>query len=48
MRNVLRLPVILGVRIPLMISCVLLARIGEWADSAGQWVNFHIPGWRRD
>lgn len=47
-RNLLVLPVIIFVRIPLLLPFWILARIGEGADAAGEFISRRLPGWNKE
>ena len=47
LRNLVMLPIIVLVRVPLMLALKSLAAPGNWADDALEWVSNNIPGWRR-
>lgn len=47
-RNLLRLPIVIFVRIPLLLPFWLLSRLGEYAEKFGDWVGRCIPGFERE
>ena len=43
--NLIRLPLTILIRAPLMVVCLLLASIGDKASNVFEWVRDNVGGW---
>lgn len=47
-RNLLKLPIVLFIRIPILLPFFVLSRIGEHAERIGGWIGRYIPALERE
>lgn len=47
-RNILISPIVLLIRLPILVPFWLLARIGERAETIGEWLSYYLPGFGED
>lgn len=47
-RNLLRAPIVLLIRVPILLPLWCLSRIGSAAEAAGEWLSSRLPGFERE
>lgn len=43
-KNLLKLPVVLFIRVPILLPFYILSRVGERAERIGEVIGRHLPG----